>query len=255
LVKKVLSIASLFRNSTFLLTGVVVGILTSSCGEEYPEPMFTSSVIQGRINLGYSSEGPLEDFLVTAQGPYQDETTLTNSNGDFQLDGLGNGTYKLEVSNEGYGTKYAYGIQLFGSDTVWVWVDEVHQRVTGQIPELLTVETQNTSFYWLQENNIAITTNRTSGTVPARVFMADYKDVSYKHYQWTAIANSFLRSGYDKMMFHVEDIPFESGIKIYLILYICNPYESGYFDYYKGVWTYSTLEADEHSKVMDFIMP
>jgi len=252
---KAQSIVSFFRNSAFLLTGMVLGVFTSSCGEEFPEPMFTNSVIQGRVNFGFSSDGTRDNFLVTALGPYQEKRALTNSNGDFQIDGLGNGTYKLEVSKEGFGTKYYYGIQLFGFDTVWIFVDELYERVANKLPKLLTVETQNTSFSWLQENDIAITTNKTTGKVPARIFMADYKDVSYKHYQWTDEAHSLHRNGYDNMMFHVDNIPFESGKKIYLILYICNSYDRGYLNYYTGLWTFSTLEVERHSEVMNIIMP
>jgi len=252
---KVRSIVSFFRNRAFLLTGMVLGVLAFSCGEEFPDPLFTNSVIRGRINMGYSSGGPLDNFLVTARGPYEKETALTNSYGEFQIDGLGNGTYKLEISKEGYGTKYEYGIQLFGNDTVGVYIDEVHELAQGKMPGLLTVETQNTSFYWLQEKSIAITTEKTHGSVPARVFMADFKNVSHKDYQWTSDAHSFHRNGYEKMMFHVDNIPFDSGKKIYLILYICNPNDYGYLDYYTGLWTFSTLEVDKHSQVMDFVMP
>lgn len=252
---KVQRLVSFFRNSAFLILGMVLVILAFSCKDELPEPLFTSSVIQGRIQLGYSSEGAPEDILVTALGPYEKKTGLTNSSGNFEITGLGNGTYRLEISKEGYGTKYQYGIQLFGNDTVGVR-DELYERAKGTMPTLLSVETQNTSFYWLNENSIAITTNRTAtADVPARAFMAEYKDVDYKHYQWTGEARSLHRSGFDNMMFIVDQIPFESGKKIYVRLYICNPYESGYFNYYTGLWTYSTLEVDKHSPVMDFMMP
>jgi len=220
--------------------------------------MFTSSVIRGRIGLGYSSEGEgrPEDILVTTLGPYGKLTGLTNSSGNFEITGLGNGTYRLEISKEGYGTKYQYGIQLFGDDTAQVR-DELYERVEGTMPNLISVETQNTSFTWLHENSIAITTNFTAtAIVPARAFMADYKDVDYKHFQWTGVARSLNRSGFNKMMFIIERIPLESGKKIYVRLYICNPDEMyGYFNSYTGVYTFSTLEVDKHSPVMDFIMP
>jgi hypothetical protein len=246
---------SFLRNSPLLFTTLMLCTLTLSCEKEYPEPIFTSSVIQGRINLGYSSDGTAENFLVAAQGPYREKTTLTDSNGNFQIDELGNGTYMLEISKQGYGTKYEYGIQLFGNDTVRVFVDDVQERVTNTLPRLLTVETRNTSYTWLKENSIAIATNKTSGEVPARVFMAYDKDVSFTHYQWTGLAQTLYRNGFDHMMFLIENVPFESGKKIYLIVYICNTYEIGYLDLYTGIWTYSTLEADKHSQVMDFIMP
>jgi len=252
---KVHSTVLSFRNKAVLICGILLGVLTISCEEEYPEAMFINSVIQGRIQLGFSSEGTLDNFLVAAHGPYEKETSLTNSNGNFEITGLGNGTYKLEISKAGYGTKYAYGIQLFGNDTVGVFIDEIYELALDRMPKLLSVETRLTSYSWLQENDIAITTNKTSGTVAARVFMADYKGVNYKNYQWTAEARSLHRNGYENMMFHVEDIPFESGKKIYLILYICNQYDRGYLNYSSGLWTFSTLDPDEHSEEMSFTMP
>lgn len=253
---KVHSIVSFFRNKIFLLTGIVLGVLTCSCGEEFSEPMFNASVILGNIDYNYSTDGDLypEGISIIARGPYGEKSALTNSNGIFEITGLGNGTYRLEISKEGFGTKYQYGIQLFGDDTVGVR-DMLYERVQGSIPTLLSVETQNTSFSWLQENSIAITTNKTSGKIPCKVFMAEYKDVSYKHYQWTAYVHSLYRRGFEHLMLTVHDIPFESGKKIYLKLYICNPEEEGYLNHYTGLWTFSTLEPDEYSEVMDFTMP
>jgi hypothetical protein len=248
------SIVLFSPNKTFLLTGLVLGALTCSCGEEFPEPMFTSCVIQGTVRLVSSSEGTLDGFLVTAQGPYEEKSASTNSNGNFEINGLGNGTYKLEISKAGFGTKYQYGIQLFGDDTVGVR-DELYERVNGSIPALKTVETQLTSFSWLNENSIAVTTNKTSGTVPARVFMAEHKDVSYKNYQWTGNVHSLYRNGFEHLLLTVNDIPFASGKKIYLKMYICNPEEYGYLNYYTGLWTFSTLDPDEHSEEMSFTMP
>jgi hypothetical protein len=253
---KVTRIVSFFRNSTFPLTGLVLGILISSCGEELPEPIFTSSAIEGKIQLGYPSNDIPENILVTALGPYGNKTALTNSNGNFQVSGLGNGTYRLEISKEGYGTTYRYGIQLFGNDTVSVR-DELYKLPKGTLPALLSVETQLTRFTWLARNSIAITTNKstTSGDVSCRVFMSEYQDVSYKNYQWTNRVGSLHRSGFDELLLTVHEIPFESGKKIYLRIYMCNPDEYGYLNTYSGLWTFSTLDADHHSEVMDFNMP
>lgn len=251
------SIVSFFRNKVFLSTGIVLGALTCSCEEEFPEPVFTNSVIFGSIEYFYDTDGdPLpEGISVTARGPYPDKSALTNSSGYFEIGGLGNGTYKLEISKEGFGTKYQYGIQLFGNDTVGVR-DELYERVTGKIPTLEIVESQATSYYWLQENSIAITTNKTgSGEIPCRIFMAESKNVSYKNYQWSGRVHSGYSSRVDKYLLRVDGIPFESGQKIYFKVYICNPQEEGYLNHYTGLWTFSTLDPEEHSEVMSFTMP
>jgi len=254
---KVHSIVSFFQNKVFLLTGIVLGALTCSCEEEFPEPMFTTSVIRGDIDYYYNTDSDPypEGISVIARGPYPDKSALTNSSGNFEINGLGNGTYKLEISKEGFGTKYQYGIQLFGNDTVGVR-DMLYEKVTGTIPKLLTIESQNTSYYWLDEHSIDITTNKTgSGEIPCRIFMAVHKDVSYKNYQWSGRVHSGFSNRVDKFLLGVHGIPFESGQKVYLKVYICNPEEEGYLNHYTGLWTFSTLEADEHSEVMSFTMP
>ncbi len=249
-----MSILLFFRNRLCLLTGIALWALTCSCSEDFPEPLFTNSVIYGNIDFYYSYDETPENITVTALGPYQEETALTNSAGDFQINGLGNGTYKLEISKEGYGTKYQYGIQLFGSDTVRVR-DELYKSMTGlKLPTLYEIHTQDT-YSWLSEKKIVITTSRSQGEIPARVFMSEDNDVSYKNFQWTSQARSVKRNGFDKILLFIDNIPFESGKKVFLRLYICNPDEYGYFNKNTGMLTFSTLEKDEHSSVMSFTMP
>jgi len=251
---KVTSILLLFRNRAFLLTGIVLWTLACSC-EELPEPLFTNSVINGNIDLYYNYDEVPEDISITARGPYEKVEALTESNGDFEITGLGNGTYEVEISKEGYGTRYHYGIQLFGNDTVRVR-DELFKRMTGiKLPALYEVHTRD-SYAWLNETTIVITTNRSQGEISARVFMSEDDDVSYKNFQWTAQAHSVKRNGFDTLLLFIDFIPFESGKKIYLRLYICNPEENyGYFNKKTGLLTFSTLEQDEHSSVMSFTMP
>lgn len=248
------SILLLFRNRALLLTGVVLLTLTCSC-EELPEPLFTNSVIQGNIDFFHSYDEAPENITISALGPYEKKKALTNSTGDFQINGLGNGTYNLEISKEGYGTKYQYGIQLFGNDTVGVR-DELFKRMTGlKLPTLYEIHTQDT-YSWLSEKKIVISTSRSQGEIPCRVFMSEDDNVSYKNFQWTSEPRTVKRNGFDKLMLFIDFIPYESGKKVYLRVYICNPEEHyGYFNKYTGLLTFSTVEKDEHSAVMSFRMP
>jgi len=212
-------------------------------------------VIYGNIDLFYEYDEAPDNISVTAIGPYEKTKALTDSNGNYRINGLGNGTYELEIGKEGYGTRYHYGIQLFGNDSVRVR-DELFKRMIGKkLPTLYEIHTAD-DYDWLNETSIAIPTSWSQGEIPARVFMSEDEDVSYKNYQWTSVAYSGIRYGFDKVFLFVEFIPFESGKKIYLKIYICNPDEQdGYFDKYTGFKTFSTLEKDEHSSVMSFTMP
>ena len=248
------SILLLFRNRALLLTGIVLWALACSC-EELPEPLFTNSVIYGNIDFYYTSNEAPENIKITARGPYEKKERFTDSNGDYEITGLGNGTYELEISKEGFGTRYQYGIQLFGNDTVRVR-DELFERMVGRkLPTLYEVYTSN-YYDWLSETKIVITTSASQGDIPARVFLSEDDEVSYKNFQWTSQARSVNRNGFDKILLFVEDLPFQSGKKIYLRVYICNPEEYyGYFNKKTGLLTFSTLEKDEHSSVMSFTMP
>lgn len=248
------SILLLFRNRAFLLTGIVLWTLASSC-EELPEPLFTNSVINGNIDVYYTNDEAPENIIITARGPYGKKDTLTDNNGDYEISGLGNGTYELEISKEGYGTRYHYGIQLFGNDTVRVR-DELYLRMTGlKLPTLYEIRTSD-YYDFLNESTIVIPTNRSQGEIPARVFLSEYEDVSYKNFQSTQMARSVSRRGFDKILLFVDIPPFKSGKTIYLRAYICNPEEYyGYFNKKTGILTFSTLEKDERSSVMSFTMP
>jgi len=247
------SIHLFFRTRLGILTGIILGALTCSC-EELPDPLFTNSVIYGNIDLYYSYDEVPENISVTANGPYGKKKALTDSNGDYRIDGLGNGTYELEISKEGYGTMYHYGIQLFGNDSVRVR-DELFKRMTGiKLPTFYEIRTAD-DYDWLNETTIVIPTSRSQGEIPARVFLSEDDEVSYKNFQWTSMAHAVKRNGFDELLLFVESVPFENGMKIYLKVYICNPDEYGYFNKYTGLLTFSTLEKDEHSSVMSFTMP
>ena len=244
----------LFRNKAILLTGIVLWAFICSC-EELPEPLFSNSVINGNIYVYYDNDAPPEGISISARGPYEKKETLTDSNGDFEISGLGNGTYEVEISKEGYGTKYEYGIQLFGNDTVRVR-EELFEKMTGiELPTLYEVRTSD-HFDFLSDDKIVIPTNRSQGDIPARVFMSEDDDVSYEDFQWTSKTHSVKRNGFDKILLFVENVPFESGRTIYLRVYICNPEEYyGYFNKKTGLLTFSTLEKDERSSIMSFTMP
>jgi len=252
------SIASFFRNRFIIWTTAGLLALTCSCTEELPEPLFSNSMIRGNIHSYYTSESSDDNISITARGPYGDQTALTNGEGHFQIGGMGNGTYNLEITKEGFGTKFHYGIQLFGDDTAYIY-DEIFERFEDfKLPVLKEILTRTTDD-WLNATTIAITTTKDATgytpDMPVRVFLADFENVSYKNYQCTRRAFALARGGYDNLMLLVEDLPFESRKEIFLIAYVCNPFEEGYFDYYTGVWTFSALEPEERSEVMSFTMP
>lgn len=253
-----LSFLSFFRNKLSLIAGIAGIVITCSCTEEDIKPLFTSSVIKGKVRFYYPDPPPV-NIIVTARGPYKRKSVLTDSLGHYQISGLGNGTYELEFMKEGYGTKYQYGIQLFGNDTV-ARNEELYKKVgeSYKLPELYEIHDRIT-YPWVREGCIVITTSwpvhkMPEGSTPIRVFLDDHENVSYLNYKCTRRGNFLRRTGFDYLLLKVDDLPFKYGQEIFLIAYVCNPEEEGYLNSYLGIWTFSTLENDKHSPVMRFIM-
>ncbi len=109
----------LSRNSFKLLPGLISLILFSSCKKD-PDPLFTNSVINGDVNICCMYDSS-DNIKVTAKGPFGNKTAMTDNSGRYSIRGLGNGTYSLEYTKDGYGTSHQYGVQLFGNDSAFLW--------------------------------------------------------------------------------------------------------------------------------------
>ncbi|MCF8335426.1 MAG: carboxypeptidase-like regulatory domain-containing protein [Bacteroidales bacterium] len=249
-----LSFLSYFRNKLSLIVGIAGIILICSCTEDDPEPLFNKSVIEGHISHN-NGDSPGEVKIV-AKGPYGQKSTSTDSSADYWISELGNGTYELEISEEGYGTWHCYGIQLFGNDTVTQSVMLYEKISDYSLPGFHDVY-DHTDLTGFNENELAVETNQGSGDIPARVFFDNQKDVNFKNYEYTQTGQALSRNGFDNLLFRIDisQLHYESGQEVYFIVYVCNPYDPGYINDYEGVMTFSTLKEDKHSEVMSFTMP
>ncbi|TFH22608.1 MAG: carboxypeptidase regulatory-like domain-containing protein [Bacteroidia bacterium] len=236
-----------------LLAGIA---LLASCTEDYPDPLFTEGMIHGKIFMN-DYEASLENVKVLALGPYGNQSTTCNQDGDYVLSGLGNGTYELEFSMNGYGTVLSYGIQVFGNDTLRRDATLYETMGGVKLPEFNRIYTSD-SHSWLQYDEIAISTSWSYGNDSKwgiRLFFAKHPEVSYQDFYCTRNGRKLRRDGYVYYMVMADNLPFDSGEEVYLIAYICNPEDEGYWDAYQGLITFSTLNPEEHSQVMQFTMP
>jgi len=230
--------------------------LFGSCTEEYPDPLFTEGMIRGRIFVN-NYEALLENGNVLALGPYGMQSTTCNQDGEYVFSGLGNGTYELEFSMDGYGTVVSYGVQVFGNDTLRR--DAIlHENMAGiKLPGFNRIYTSD-SHSWLQYDEIAISTDGNYSNTTKwgiRLFFSRHPGVSYQDFYCTRNGRKLRREGYDNYMVSADNLPFESGEEIYLIAYACNPEDEGYWNSYQGLITFSTLNPEEYSPVMQFTMP
>lgn len=213
-------------------------------------------MIYGNVFMNDYESSP-DDVKVLAMGPYGNHSTTCDQEGDYAIVGLGNGTYELEFSKEGYGTVKSFGIQVFGDDTIRRITTLYKTMGAYKLPELIRVYTSD-SHSWIQPNAIAISTDlgfSTQSDWGIRLFFAKHPDVSYRDFDCTRNGHKLRRNGYDYAMVTADYLPFEGGEEIYLIAYVCNPDDEGYWDGYRGLQTFSTLNAEEFSQVLQYTVP
>jgi hypothetical protein len=196
------------------------------------------------------------DINIIATGPYGKANGVTKPDGSFILDGLGNGTYRLDFTKEGYGTIKLYGLQLFGGDTISLATFHIFKKYDTFVLPAFTKISVEVSAY----PRVVIETDRIfegSFQMPVVVFLDSKKNVSYNSLPCRTLSPMGWDQGRISLVFDTDQLPFESGTTVYLIAYVGNPAEivNGYTDSFLGVEEYSTLIPEKHSQVLSFIMP
>jgi hypothetical protein len=197
---------------------------------------------------------------ITAYGPYGSTTTTTDESGQFTFGGLGNGTYRLEYSRNGYGTIVRYNVRLFGNDTVEIgWINIFRRYDSFVLPAFLNVSTGTESY---NAKTVYIETSMSTYTypLPVVIFTDTLNTLTYKsshNYRTVYPLSSLTNTQRILFAFESYGMPFRKGAKVYLIAYVCNSDEIiyAYLDQYLGIPQFSTLVPDKHSDVMSFIMP
>ena len=236
-----------FRNNIAVLILLSCSPLFVSCEEE-PEPLTTNSVITGSAYLDDLDYDQPADILVIASGPYGKKSAVSDADGGYTIRGLGNGTYYLDLSREGYGTVRQYGIQLFGNDTVHAeGVDLYKMPPSGfKMPQF-------TYAAWV-ERSFLISTNYTKQYVfwETMLFFSTDNNVSASNFAVTYGTNCNWNNE-----IRVPDyvLPFPRGTKVYVIGYSCNQRDNGYLDTYRNERIFSTLNGNNYSNIISFTIP
>lgn len=242
-------------NSLKLSFGFISLILFSSCKKD-PDPLFTNSVIIGDVNIccRYDSS---DNIKVTAKGPFGNKTALTDNSGRYSIRGLGNGTYSLEYTKDGYGTSHQYGVQLFGNDSVFLWSFYLFKKIENfNVPGFIEIDPhfEHWGIYY-----IGLKSNMMERNHNLAFFMDMNNKVSYKTYSYlnTLVESTEDESTGSVFLFYPDYLPFKSGSTVYMIAYVCSEFELGYgyFDDYYGGIQLTTLQPDNHSEVLSFVMP
>lgn len=240
---------SLFLTSLLVMSGLT---LFSGCNDDDPVPLTSNSAIQGYAQIYSNNDKGIE---VTAIGPYGTETTLTNDDGYFMIAGLGNGTYDLEYTKEGYGTHKQFGIQLFGNDTINAGNIYLYERFNELSMPLLYEVKDERLLNGLSQEAIVITTSWKRDLPPARFFIGFDDKVDYTNFEYTQVGFQLIRNGESGRLFILHSfytLPVQSGQKVYLVGYVCNSNDEGYLDPFKDQLIYPTLIEESKSNVVEF---
>jgi hypothetical protein len=230
-------------------------ILLAGCGENMPEPVTTNSAIQGYARDGHGGDVGAE---VTAIGPYGRKTVTTNANGYFFIDELGNGTYDLEYTKEGYGTYKKFGFQLFGGDTLNAGYVDIYPRYETRTIPLLTDFTDHRELTGFSADALVIRTNRKENLPPIRFFIGFDNKVNFENYEYTMGASQLNRMGEPNRLYvlhYFYQLPLESGQAVYLTAYICTGGDNGYLDLHKNKRVFPTLVQDSKTSVFKYEIP
>jgi len=220
-----------------------------SC-EKDPEPVFTNNTIMGRINIYYNNDARPE-IKVVATGPYGQKSVTADTDNQYEIKGLGNGSYAVEFISNGYGKVKQYGIELFGNDTATSYASLFETVEDFEMPNFRNFD---------PVNFILETDQKSDGT--HIVFFFDTRNtVNYKDYRYVCREAWGEMSDAGEMKYHLHRyVPFKRGTEVFLIGYVCNGGEANNanvngLNFYLGTYQFSTLIPEKHSEVLSFIMP
>jgi hypothetical protein len=246
----------IYRNSLFLL---VIILLTIGC-EKDPEPLTTNSAIH--TSAAVPDWENIHEIKLTAKGPYGDKSILVPAGEYGYLEGLGNGTYILSYSTDGYGTLDLYNIKLFGGDTVHIDQVRLYKRPPKfTAPDLIRAYIGYP--HGVDYPYMCIETKYKPEDRPNLqmiFFIGTSPDVDWNRFITYSVSFSSEFTGDNTWtafipMYEGIMTMFQPGDHLFFKGYACNEMDPGYFDYYMGLQVFSTIDKSRPTKVVDIILP
>jgi hypothetical protein len=251
----------LFMKNSLLLAGAFLLLSLAGC-EKDAGPLTSDSVIRGDASLFFLDYSEPINIHVTVTGPYGQKSTDTDASGNFLVDGLDNGTYYVDFSQEGYGTLRQYGIQLLGGDTIRVHGATLFKLPQGDLARFVKAYTAQREDHDTPANFVCIETNLselTSQPLQILIYMNTTPDVAWNNYEcyYPATDVDFAQVNVLTIYINPDALPFVSNTKVYLRGYPCNvqEYIYGFLDTYLGEKKFSTLDKSRSTEILSFIMP
>ena len=194
--------------------------------------------------------------LMVANQPYRIMMVILNYQ-DWEMAPM-----KSNLNKEGYGIYSRPGIQVFGNDTLIINV-RLYKMTSYKMPKLGEI------LYYLPNadlHSVGIETDIPADNteeLQVRVFLNDTKEVSYKNYMHTETPYLYQRDNgtllilvnADPTIVNTDDRIFGHGQTRYMIVYVCDRNDPGYFNEYYGLTIYSTVDEQQHSRIYEIKYP
>lgn len=236
-------------------------LLLISC-EKSPQAVNNAGIISGYARDEQWNE--LSEVVVSAFGPYGKLSTTTDSEGHYEFNGMGNGSYYLEFGRNDLGIRRLYNIRIFNGESVRA--DIVLYELPGdfRMPEFKRAYIGTRPRSYPVQKWICLETNVTSVNQKIYnygfeliLFLSRKPDISCEKYDlvfpyWNGMWWD------DPITFYIDPpmLPFKTGEEIFVICYAGNKNEDpDQLDPYTGRPEFSSLDRTRHSNVVSFIMP
>lgn len=229
-----------------MATGIF--LLLTACEKDKLEPTFRDGVIRGTIDYRQQwpqyPEGifPLENVTVKASGPYGSITAVSNADGKYELNNVGNGTYEIEFSKKGWGATKEYSVQIYGNEVITV-NRRMWKYTDFAIPALTNARPYDG---WLEfRSDLPASTQEYPYL---RVFYGKNSNVSCFNYEYSAFSYGWSSTDY---IYYSFPLP-PTGQAMYVVAYICDVNDNGEFDPIRGVDVYPSVDPGKHSPVIEY---
>jgi hypothetical protein len=234
----------------FLITGTI--LFLTACEKDELEPLFSEGILKGTTyyfdeTVFHGGPLPLDNVTIKAKGPYGSKTALTNADGEYEINNLGNGTYEIEFLKEGWGALKYYSVQIYGNE-VLTYDQRMWKRPEFAMPVLeFQTEEDNGEYVTFRSNLPA----GASEVPPLRAFFSKTSDVSCIKYDYTSAGDNYVAGDHFYYRFNAWDFPNQQG---YIIIYLCAFEDQGVYgyDYFLDVVTFPSIDPKKHSQVFKF---
>jgi hypothetical protein len=237
---------------------LILFLVTIGCSKEKEMELNLNGQIKGKVFL-YDEFGKsnteYQDVEIVALAGDSSNSAAIDESGNYQINELNTGTYKLVCTKPGYGTRIIQSLQLIGGDLPIYFSFGIGQKSSTTIHEL-QIEYINSNRLKAKAiiNHNYIKSDYWSPDPRIKVFLSLDPEVSFKNYETSGELTTKAISGTQlEETFNIRLNSYPSGSKVYAIAYgASNNY---YRNWNTTINNYIFHDLGQASNRISFIMP